>query len=78
MNNLKFLIDGNDFPTIDAHFEIFMPRKITGKFCQYVGEALLDVFDKLDEAMPEIEELGGRIYDERKKPSIKKRKPYEA
>ena len=78
LNNLKFLVDSNGLPTIDAHFEIFMPRKITGKFCQYVGEALLDVFDKLDAAMPEIEELGGQLYDERKKSIAKKRRPYEA
>ena len=78
LNNLKFLVDCNGLPTIDANCEIFIPPKITGKFYQYVALNIIDVFDKLDAAMPEIEELGGQLYDERKKSIVKKRRPYES
>ncbi len=73
LNNLKFIVDCNGLPTIDASSEIFIPRKNTGKFYNYVAHNIIDIFDKLDAAMPEIIELGGRLYEERGKQPVKKR-----
>jgi len=70
LNNLQYVIDHG---TIYASFEVFIPGKIKNCFYASAVEHLLYVNNKINETMPEIIELGEKIFDNKKQKFLKKK-----